>query len=401
MLTFSEIEAARRRIRDSVYLTPFAHTETLSKLAGCRVHLKLENLQMTGSFKERGALNKLLTTAPEVQQKGIVTASAGNHAQGVAYHCQRLGVAATIVMPEGTPLIKVSRTRDFGANVVLSGATYDDASAEAARLAREESLELVHPFDDLAVMAGQGTMGLEILEQNPYVDVVVVSIGGGGLVAGVAVALKETNPKIQVIGVEAAKIASMKASVAAGAVVTLPAARTIADGIAVRTVGEQTFPVVARYVDDIVTVDEEEIANAILLLLEGEKTVAEGAGAAPLAALVHGKLRVEGKRVGLVVSGGNIDVNVVSRIIERGLVKSGRLMRAFVRISDQVGVLADLTGLVSRMRASILQIHHNRAFSRQPLGGAIVELVLETRGFSHIEDIARGLRDAGYEVELG
>jgi threonine dehydratase len=402
MLTFADIEAARRRIRDAVYLTPFAHTETLSKLCGCRVHLKLENLQMTGSFKERGALNKILTLSPEARARGLVTASAGNHAQGVAYHSQRLGIPATIVMPKATPLIKVSRTRAFGATVVLHGASYDDAYHEALRRVREDGLELVHPFDDLEVMAGQGTIGLELLEQNPYLDMVIVSIGGGGLAAGIAVALKETNPKIKVIGVEAGAIASMRQSRDAGAVVTLPAARTIADGIAVRTVGATTFPVVEHYVDDIVTVDEEEIANAILLLLESEKTVAEGAGAAPLAALVHGKVpSAAGKRVGLIVSGGNIDVNVVSRIIERGLVKSGRLMRLFVRISDQIGSLAELTTRIADAGASVLQIQHNRAFTEGPLGGATVELVLETKGFGHCEEVMVALRAASYEIELG
>lgn len=402
MLTFADIEAARRRIRDAVYLTPFAYTETLSKLCGCKVHLKLENLQMTGSFKERGALNKILGLPPEARTRGVVTASAGNHAQGVAYHCQRLGIRATIVMPKGTPLIKVSRTRGFGAEVVLHGASYDDACAEALRLSRDEGMEMVHPFDDPDVMAGQGTIGLELLEQNPYLDMVVTSIGGGGLVAGVAVALKETNPKIKVIGVEAAAIPAMRQSRDAGAVVTLPAARTIADGIAVRTVGERTFPLVQRYVDDIVTVDEEEIANAILLLLEGEKTVAEGAGAAPLAALVHGKVpSAAGKRVGLIVSGGNIDVNVVSRIIERGLVKSGRLMRVFVRITDQIGALAELTARIAEAGAGILQIHHNRAFSEGPVGAATVELVLETKGFGHIDEVSTALRAAGYAIEVG
>jgi threonine dehydratase len=260
---------------------------------------------------------------------------------------------------------------------------------------------MVHPFDDADVMAGQGTIGLELLEQNPYLDLVVTSIGGGGLAAGVAVALKETNPKIKVVGVEAAAIPSMRHSREAGGVVTLPAARTIADGIAVRTVGERTFPVVQRYVDDIVSVDEEEIANAILLLLEGEKTVAEGAGAAPLAALVHGKIpQAAGKRVGLIVSGGNIDVNVVSRIIERGLVKSGRLMRVYVRISDQIGSLAELTARVAELGASVLEISHNRAFSDGPLGGATVELMLETKGFGHIDEVRGALRAAGYVVDL-
>ncbi len=377
MLTFADIEAARRRIRDAVYLTPFAYTETLSKLCGCKVHLKLENLQMTGSFKERGALNKILGLPPDARTRGVVTASAGNHAQGVAYHCQRLGIRATIVMPKGTPLIKVSRTRGFGAGVVLHGASYDDAYGEALRLSRDDGMEMVHPFDDPEVMAGQGTIGLELLEQNPYLDMVVTSIGGGGLVAGVAVALKETNPKIKVIGVEAAAIPAMRQSRDAGSVVTLPAARTIADGIAVRPVGERTFPIVQPY-------------------------VAEGGGGAPLAARDLGKVpSAAGKRGGLIVSGGNIDVNVVSRIIERGLVKSGRLMRVFVRITDQIGSLAELTTRIAEAGAGILQIHHNRAFSEGPVGAATVELVLETKGFAHIDDVSAALRAAGYAIEVG
>jgi threonine dehydratase len=281
----------------------------------------------------------------------------------------------------------------------LHGASYDEAFEEAQRRARASGATLIHAFDDEQVMAGQGTLGLELLEQNPYLEAVIVPVGGGGLIAGVAVAMKETNPRVRVIGVEAARIPSMKAAVDAGEPVTLPAARTLADGIAVRRVGARTFPVVARYVDDLVTVDEEELANAVLLLLEREKTVAEGAGAAALAALVAGRARLTGKKVCVLVAGGNIDVNLLSRIIERGLVKDGRLVRLRVRIADHPGSLHRLLGLVAESRASIIEIEHNRAFSKVDLGETTVDVTLETRGPEHIEELARALAAARYEHE--
>ena len=400
-VTFADIEAARTRIRDAVFNSPCAYTETLSKRTGTKLWLKLENLQMTGSFKERGAANKLLSMTPEERARGVITASAGNHAQGVAYHAQRLGVAATIVMPEGTPLIKVSSTRGFGARVVLFGANYDDACEHAHELEAREGQLYLHPFDDAMVIAGQGTIGLELLEQNPYLEAVVVAVGGGGLAAGIACAIKEVNPKIKVYGVEAKVLASMRAALDAHGPVTLPPARTIADGIAVRTVAQRTWQMVDRYVDDVVLVDEEEIAEAILMLLEREKTVAEGAGAAPLAALLAGRLPVKGKKTALVVCGGNIDVNVISRIIERGLVKSGRMMRVLLIISDATGSLAALTRLVAEHKGNIIQIHHNRASLKGALGEAVVELTLETRGFDHIEELERALAAAGYRIVEG
>src|SRR5262245_14462118 len=284
MLTFADIEAARQRIGEAVYKSPCAFSETFSKLTGNRVFFKLENLQMPGSFKERGALNKLLPLSPEERRAGVVAASAGNHAQGVAYHATRQALRATIVMPVATPLIKVTSTRGYGAEVVLCGTSYDEAFEEARRRAETSSATLVHAFDDLAIMAGQGPVGLELLEQNPYLEAGLVPLGGGGMISGIAVAMKETNPRIRIIGVQVERLASMKAALAEQRPVTLPPASTLADGIAVRRAGSHTLPVVARYVDDIVTVDEEELANAVLLLLEREKTVAEGAGAASLAA---------------------------------------------------------------------------------------------------------------------
>ncbi len=398
MITFADVEQARRRIGDSVFLSPCAYSESLSKLTSTKCWLKLENLQMTGSFKERGACNKLMALTADERQHGVICASAGNHAQGVAYHATRLGIDATIVMPLQTPLIKVSSTRNFGGRVVLHGTSYDEAYEEARRLQALENRTFVHPFDDDHVMAGQGTIGLELLEQNPYLEAIVVAVGGGGLAAGIAVAIKETNPRIKVYGVETAALPSMKEALAAGKPVTVAAARTIAEGIAVRRAGDKTFEVISKYLDDLVLVDEEEIAESILLLLEREKTVAEGAGAAPLAALVHNRLPVHGKKVGVVVCGGNIDVNVISRIIDRGLVKSGRIVRLEVTLPDVSGALAKLTRVLGDANANIVQIHHDRTFAATELNETLVELVLETRGFDHIAAVSDALASAGYRI---
>jgi threonine dehydratase len=395
----SDIEAARARIRDWVYLSPSATSETFSRLTGCKVSFKLENLQMTGSFKERGALNRLLLLTPEEKARGVIAASAGNHAQGVSYHATRQQIRAQIVMPLTTPMTKVSATRGHGAEVILHGTNYDEAHDEAQRLRAAGGLTFIHPFDDDAVIAGQGTIGLELIEQNPYLDAVVVPIGGGGLIAGVACAIKEINPKIRVIGVQTARIPSMKESLAAGKPVQVPASTTIAEGIAVRRPGERTFALVRRYVDDVVTVDEEEIANAILLLLEREKTVAEGAGAAPLAALVQRKVALDGKKVALVIAGGNIDPTFLSRIIERGLVKDGRLSRFRLRVPDHAGALARLTGVIAGQLANILEIAHDRAYYGVNLGDSLVEVTLETRGPEHITELVAALEKAGYRAE--
>jgi threonine dehydratase len=399
VITIADVEKARARIRDAIYVSPCAHSETFSRMTGNKVYFKLENLQMTGSFKERGALNKILQLDAEERKRGVIAASAGNHAQGVAYHATREGIRSTIVMPTATPLVKLTRTKEFGAEVVLHGDSYDEAFEEARRRHASEGLTLIHAFDDDAVMAGQGTIGLELIEQNPYLDAVVVPVGGGGLISGIAVALKETNPRIKVIGVQTARIPSMKRALEEHAPCVLPASGTIADGIAVRRAGVRTLPMVEKYVDDIVTVDEEEIANAILLLLEREKTVAEGAGAAAVAALVQGKTGLQGRKVALVVGGGNIDVNLLSRIIERGLVKDGRLVRLRVRIQDHPGALHRLTGRIALARANVLEVSHNRAFSRVNLGETSVDLTLETRGSDHIAEIVKLLDEEHYEHE--
>ncbi len=400
VITFADVEEARRRIGDSVFLSPCAYSETLSRVTGNKVWLKLENLQMTGSFKERGACNKLKSLTDGERARGVICASAGNHAQGIAYHSKRLGIDAKIVMPLTTPLIKVQSTRDFGGHVILHGATFDDAHEEALRIQAVENRLFVHPFDDDLIIAGQGTIGLELLEQNPYLDAIVVAIGGGGLAAGIALAVKETNPKIKVYGVESLAFPSMQEALKAGHPVTIDPMRTIAEGIAVRRAGDKTLELVQRYVDAVVSVDEEEIAEAILMLLEREKTVAEGAGAAPLAALLHHRLPLVGKKVAVVVCGGNIDVTMISRIIERGLVKSGRMVRLLVKVHDVTGSLARLTQAVADVKANIVQIQHDRTFANTELNEAVVQLVLETRGFEHVAEVRAALQARGYEVEV-
>jgi len=395
----ADVAAARKRLEGAIYETPCAYSQTLSELSGVRCFVKLENLQMTGSFKERGAANLLLQLTPEERARGVAAASAGNHGLAVAFHAARLGIAAMIVMPEWAPLIKVTSSRRHGAEVILSGANYDEAYGCARQIANERGLTFVHPFDDERVVAGQGTLGLELLEQCPDIDAVIVPIGGGGLVGGVGLAIKAVRPDVRVIGVQAEALAAMKQALATGARTTLPPASTIADGIAVRQVGEITLGLATHYVDDVVTVTEEELSNAILLLLEIEKTVVEGAGAAPLAALLNRRLGLEGRNVVLVLSGGNIDVTMISRIIERGLVKDARLVKLSVILRDQPGALARLAALIGEARANILHIEHERAFSRAAIGESRVELTLETSGREQIEIVKRRLIESGYPVE--
>src|SRR5258707_474326 len=396
MITLNDIQSALRRIRSSIYLSPCARSETFAESTANTVYLKLDNLQRTGSFKERGALNKLLMLSPAERTQGVIAASAGNHAQGVAYHAGKLGVRAQICMPLTTPLIKVSATRGYGADVVLHGANYDEAYEEALRRSQAESLTLVHAFDDDVVIAGQGTIGLELLQQHPDLETVVVPIGGGGLIGGIACAVEETNSKVQGFCVQRSRLPSMKVAVAEGKPVTLNAASTIADGIAVRTAGERTLPLVQKYVDDIVTVEEEEIANAILLLLEREKTLAEGAGAAALAALVNRKVSVIGKKVAVLVCGGNIDVTLLSRIIERGLVKDGRLVRLRVHLPDYPGALHRLTGILADHRANIVETSYDRTYYGVNLGETAIDITMETRGPDQIAELISALSAAGY-----
>ena len=394
------IEAARRRLRDAIVQTPCAYSQTLSELTGARCFVKLENLQMTGSFKERGAANLLLQLTSDERRRGVIAASAGNHGLAVAFHAARLGVPATIVMPEYAPLIKVTNARRYGAEVVLHGSNFDEAYERARALEAERRLVFVHPFDDPRVIAGQGTLGLELLEQLPEVEAVIVPVGGGGLIGGVALAVKSSRPDVQVVGVQAAALPAMSRSLEARQRERVDAAPTIADGIAVRQVGALTLELAQAWVDRVVTVDEEELSNAVLLLLEIEKTVVEGAGAAPLAALLNRPLGLERRSVALVLSGGNIDVTMLSRIIERGLVKDGRLVRLGVLLRDVPGALARLTALVAEEHANILEIIHDRAFSRHAaIGQTEVELTLETSGPKQISAVKRRLEAAGYLVE--
>jgi threonine dehydratase len=398
-VTLESIQTARQRIRDFIYCSPAPHSAALSQMTGQQVFLKLDNLQRTGAFKERGALNKILTLTAAERKRGVIAASAGNHAQAVAYHATQREIRARIVMPLMTPLVKVSSTTNYGAEVVLHGANYDEAYAEAMRQSEAEGLTFLHPFDDDEVIAGQGSIGLELLEQIPNLEAVVVPIGGGGLIGGVACAIKESDPRIRVVGVQTERLPSMVRAREAGKPVMIPAEATIADGIAVRRAGERTLPLVCRYVDELVTVDEEEIANAIMILLEREKTLAEGAGAAALASLLQKKTSLDGQRTGVLVCGGNIDVSLLAKIIERGLVKDGRRTRLRVHLTDRPGALHQLTRIIADARANIVQTSHDRAYYGVNLGDTVIDFTLETRGADHIAQIRRALTAEGYRHE--
>jgi threonine dehydratase len=399
-VTFVDVEEARERIKDRIYLSPLAYSETISRMTDNQVYFKLDNLQVTGSFKERGALNRLLILSAEESRRGVIAASAGNHGMAVAFHSRRLGIAATIVMPLQVPLIKASRVRQYGGAALLHGSDYDAAFAEAQRLSQEKGLTYISAFNDPWIIAGQGTIGLELYEQNSDLDAVLVPVGGGGLIAGIALVLKTLNPRIRIIGVQAEALPSMQSALKNSAPIRIPPASTIADGIAVRRVGEIPFALVRQFVDEIVTVTEGEIANAVLLLLEIEKTVAEGAAAVPLAALVHKKVSLSGKNVALVVSGGNIDMNLISRIIEKGLIQDGRLSRFSIVISDRPGNLARLSQCVAALGANILQIGQSRGFGQVAIGETEVELVLETTGMEQIEQIRSALGKENFHVKI-
>jgi len=401
MISKTDIEAAYRNIRTDIVCTPLLDSQKLSRLCGCQVLLKLENFQMTGSFKDRGALNRLLSLSPEQKGKGIVAASAGNHAQAVAYHCQRLGIRSKIVMPVGTPLVKTVSTQGYGAEVILHGDMVDDAGDLAFQVSKEEGLTFIHPFADPLIIAGQGTIGIEIIQNELAKDLAAVlcPVGGGGLISGIATYLKETNPAVRVIGVEAYACPSMKASLLEGHPVKLEKASSLADGIAIKRVGQINFDIVRKYVDEVVTVEENEIANAVLLLLEMEKIVAEGAGAVPLAALLNRKVRLEGRKVLLIISGGNIDVNILGKIITRGLAMEGRIAQLTVRLKDLPGSLTAALEIMKGLRANILEIAHHRFDSLAPFGQVDVSITLETKGHAHIHEIQGALKGAGYLCE--
>ena len=391
-VTLDMIKDARRAMQGIVRNTPLDPAPHV----GRNIYIKAENLQLTGSFKLRGAYNKIRSLTSEEAARGVIACSAGNHAQGIAYSASMLGIRSTICMPAGAPLSKVESTKGYGAEVVLVPGVYDDAAREARRLAQEQGYTFAHPFDDPLVIAGQGTIGLEILEQLPQVEQVIVPIGGGGLISGIAVAIKPLKPSCRIIGVQAAKAASMYLSRIEGAPVELTSVATIADGIAVKKPGELTFALCQRYVDEIITVSEGEIACAILRLIEGQKTVAEGAGAAAVAAALFGKVDTLGRPTVCVVSGGNVDVTTLSRIVTRGLTKSGRIMELRTEISDNPGSLVHLLQIVADTGANVVNIDHARAVQSSDVGMCLVTLALETRDRDHIRQIRDAMFQAGY-----
>lgn len=399
MITTESIRQARERLGNELLLTPCPYSEALSRLTGCEVYLKLENLQTTGSFKLRGALNKILQLNEQQRAAGVIAASAGNHAQGVARAAASRGIHATIVMPETTPLAKIRGSRELGAEVILFGSSYDEAFRHALELQKQRGLCLVHAFDDAEVIAGQGTIGLEILEQVPEVDLVVVPVGGGGLIAGIATALKQARPDTRIIGVESERLPAMQKSLLSDRRVMLESASTIADGIAVAQVGKLTLPIVRDRVDGLVTVSEEETAAAVMLLLEHEKTLAEGAGAVGFAALHNRRLPAcHGRKVVIVISGGNIDMNLLSRIIERGLEHDGRLARLKVVVPDKPGSIAEVTRIIAGRGANVFDIAQNRHADEVQLGEKELELTLETRDREHVGEIVEALRASGLQL---
>jgi len=397
-VTAQAIHAAAAVLAEQVIDTPCLYSRTLSEITGAEVYLKFENLQFTASFKERGALIKLLTLAPRGRAAGVLAVSAGNHAQGVAYHAKRLDIHAVIVMPRHTPHVKVERTRAFGAEVILAGDNFDQAKVHGLALAAERKLRLIHPYDDEQVISGQGTVALEMLAREPQLEILVVPVGGGGLIAGMAVAAKALNPGIELYGVESENFPSMYSALR-GETARF-AANTIADGIAVKQPGALTLPIVRELTRGILLVGEGEIEHAIVLLLEIEKTVVEGAGAAGLAALLAQPERFRGKRVGIVLSGGNIDPLILSVIIERGMVRAGRLTRLTVELRDLPGALATVTACLAEANANIEEVHHQRAFTNLPLQSAEVDFVLQTRGREHVGEIIDALRAVGFAARI-
>ena len=397
-VSFSDIEQAAARLEGQVLDTPCVESKTLGQIVGARVFLKFENLQFTASFKERGALNKLATMLESgMPIKGVIAASAGNHAQGVAHHAQRLGLRAVIVMPVTTPTVKVERTRGFGAEVLLFGETFDEAREHAQALAAAQGLSFVHPFDDEAVIAGQGTIGVEMLRAQPDLDTLVIAVGGGGLISGIATAVRQLKPSVQIIGVQTSRFPAMVNAIKGTA--HPQGANTIAEGIAVGQPGQITREIIRERVDDMVLVDEGDIEQAVLMLLEIEKTVVEGAGAAGLAALLKDPARFAGKQVGLVLCGGNIDPLMLSALIERGMVRAGRLARIRVNARDTPGVLARITAIVAEAGANIDEVHHQRAFSSLSAQNVEVELVLQTRNAMHVQEVVQRLTAAGFDAQ--
>jgi len=395
-VTLADIQAAAARIAGAVARTPTMLSRTLSERTGAAVYVKFENLQHTGAYKERGALNKLLLMEPEVRARGVISASAGNHSQAVAFHSSRLGVPATIVMPSTTPTIKVSQTEGHGAEVILHGEMFDDAQAEALRIAEDRGLTFVHPFDDLHVIAGQGTVALEMLEDAPAIDMLAVPIGGGGLIAGVGAAARALKPDIGLVGVQAELYPSMYAKFARQ---TLPCAGdTIAEGIAVKAPGMLTAGIINQIVDDIVLVPEREIERAISLLVEVEKTVAEGAGATGLAALLAYPDRFRGRTVGLILTGGNIDMHLLANVLLRNLARSGRLTRLRISLRDRPGALAAVMKLFDEHKVNIVEVYHQRIFTSLPAKDAAIDVECEARDSSQLDRLGEALHASGFAL---
>ncbi len=395
-ITADDVRAAAMRIAGKVLRTPTLESRTLGELTGARVFLKFENLQFTAAYKERGALNRLLALTEEERKRGVIAMSAGNHAQGLAYHAKRLGIPATIVMPRFTPVVKVQQTESHDANVVLFGEKLEEASDHAHEIANKRGLIFIHPFDDPLVMAGQGTTALEMLEDAPEIDTLIVPIGGGGLISGCATIAKDINPDIEIIGVQAELYPSMKAAVAGEPIVA--DGDTLAEGIAVKFPGSKTVPVVKALVSDILLAAERDLERAVSMLLAIEKTVVEGAGAAGLAALLSHGRRFRGRTVGLILAGGNIDTRLLANVLLRDLVRSGRLARLRIRLKDRPGQLFGVARVFDQQQVNILEVSHQRIFTNLPAKGLVTEIECETRGEDHLDRLIEALRGAGYDV---
>jgi len=402
LVTAEDVMGAYERIRGIVAKSPLDYSTRFSELTGSRVYIKKEHAtSSTGSYKERGALNKLLQLSDEERRRGVICSSAGNHAQAVSYHATRLGIDAVICMPTTTPHVKVKNTAAFGGRVVIAGESFGEAYAFARRLCDHENRTFIHAFDDPMIVAGAGTVAVEMMEQNPFLDAIVVPVGGGGLIAGMATFIKNVNPRIKVYGVEAAQMPGMYESLKHGHVVAVPKHSTMADGIAIERIGQTPFDLIKKYVDDIVLVKEDEIAEAVLNVLELEKTLVEGSGATGLAALVSNKLpQLKGKKVGVVCTGSNIDINFLGRIIEKGLVKSGRLARIRVLIKDIPGQLARICSICTELRVNIVEIRHERAFLLDTVGVTQPIFDVEVRGFDHIDKLVDRLTQEGFETHV-
>ncbi len=396
MLTIDSVYKARKVLNGVIRKTDVIYAPKLCK--GVDLYLKTENLQITGSFKVRGAYYKMTCLTEEEKKKGVIACSAGNHAQGVALAAQKNGIKSVICLPDGAPISKVEATKSYGAEVCLVEGVYDDAYQKALQLRDEKGYTFVHPFNDADVIAGQGTIGLELIEQLPDLDAVIVAIGGGGLISGIAYTLKTINPHVKVYGVQAKGAPSMKNAVEHGQIEELPSVSTVADGIAVKKPGDLTYELCNKYVDEIVTVSDDEISAAILALMEQHKLVTEGAGAAPVAAAMFGKMNLQGKKVACVLSGGNIDVTILSRVIKRGLLMSGRNCQLMIELMDKPGQLKNVSRIIADLGGNVTSLHHERASEGSDVNGCYLRIVLETRNHEHIKEIRKALRDFGFKL---